>query len=1144
MTPMGLLSALHDLGVEVTASGDRLRYRAPEGTLTPTLRGEMAKHKNEILALLNRPMKSSSHSAGEVRRMYPTSSAQQRLWFMDQLVPDSALYNESVALRLKGTPNYVALIQTLNEMVRRHEVLRTCFEAVGGQPYQRITSPVRLELPVVDLGGLPESERRKLEVRLAHEAATRPFDLTEIPLLRSGLISLCSDEHLLLLTLHHIICDGWSKAMLVQELSDLYGSFTCGQPSALSEPELQYSDFALWQNERISRGDLDDELAYWKEQLDESLPVIDLAANRLIPSIQNYRGSSCSFKLSSQVSERIRELGRSCGATASTALLAAFQLLLGRYSGDEEVVVGIVVANRARSELQGIMGLMVNTLPIKGDLRGDPSFKQLVGRVRDSAMGAYKHQELPYEKLVAELAANRDGRRAGLEVLFVMEEGLGAGVELSGLTAVEEKVETGMAKFDLLLTLKEKGGIFEGRIEYRVDLFDGPRIRRMAESFKQLLEAAVAEPDRRVWELSLLSEVERNGLVVEWNDTEVEWANDHRVHEMFEEQAGRLPDSIAAIYEGQHLTYRELNRRANQLGAILGGLGVGPDVLVGICVARSLDLAITVLAVLKAGGAYLPLDVSYPRDRLAFMLEEARAQVLLTHQSLRGSLPEHRGTTVCIDSECDFGEEQSDENPISYARDENLAYVIYTSGSTGKPKGVSLPHRALSSMIRWHSAGLSPKPRMLQFASLSFDVSFYEMFGTWVAGGTLLIVPEELRRDFSGLGTFLSNNDIEEAVLPVVVLQQLAEEHRFRKQAFGSLRRIITTGEQLQITRPIVELFNDFALCALHNHYGPSESHVVTAHALPGTASCWPARPSIGRPIANARMYIVDQHLNPAPTGTVGELNIGGVGLARGYLNRSDLTAERFLPSQFGRSGDRLYKTGDLVRYQENGAIDYLGRIDHQVKIRGFRVEPGEVEAVLEQHSAVREAVVVSREGSTGDKRLIAYVACDRKQGVTTAELSAYSKEALPDHMVPAAFIIVGKLPLTPNGKIDRAALRVSYQPAPELPVQIEPPGTPAEEVIARICSDVLGFESVGVDSNFFDLGGHSLLATQVILRLREIFRVEVPVRLIFDSPTVKGMVEEVARLWKGREIVEEIAWTWLQVEQLSDSDVNGMLND
>jgi amino acid adenylation domain-containing protein len=1098
----------------------------------------------EQLASRNRLKVEASTRPQTMAGRYPLAPAQERLWFMDQLAPDTALYNEAIALRLAGALNVSALRQALNELVRRHEVLRTSFDVVNGQPYQCVATGAQLILPVMDLCRSPRPERDELARELARRLACQPFDLSQQHLLRAGLIKLAPEEHLLVISLHHIICDGWSKGVLIQELYRLYEAYGRGEASPLTEPELHYADFAAWQKERINRGDLDAEMDYWRQELGGSLPSMDMPGDHARPPVPSYRGAAWGFELSPEVSQGVKALSRSSGVTSYMVLLAAWQMLLGRYCAQNKVAVGSVAANRGSAALENIVGLMVNTLVIQGDLTGNPTFKRMLARVKAAAVGAYKHQELPYEKLVAELAVGRDSRRRPLvDVMFVMEQGLMGQAGLSGLTVSEEQIDLGTAKYDLMMVIQETGGRFTGRIHYSTDLFNEPKIKRMAEAYQRLLAAAVADPNRRLSELPVLTESEQRMLLDEWNDTDVAYATDKNLSQMFEAQVVKTPDAIAVVYADEQLTYRELNRRANLLADDLRRLGVKPGSLVGLCVERSLKLCVGVLAILKAGGAYLPLDANYPLERLRFMLAEACSPVLLTETHLLERLPDTEAVVICMEAGQEIAGNQCSANPVNPATGDDLAYVVYTSGSTGKPKGVSLSQGTLANLMRWHTGELEAKARTLQFASPSFDVSFYELFATWLSGGTLFIAPEAFRQDIPQLAGFLASHEIEKMVLPVVVLQQLAEEHRYRKQLFRCLREVITTGEQLQITRPIVSFFEDFSSCSLHNHYGPSESHVVTALPLRGEPASWATHPCIGRPIANARMYLLDQLLSPTPLGTLGELHIGGVALARGYLNRPDLTAERFVPDPFSpQPGGRLYKTGDLARYLEDGNIEFVGRADHQVKIRGFRVELGEIEALLDGHPAVREAVVVTREDAPGQLRLLAYVAADPQQRLTAESLRAYLEEKLPDYMLPSAYLVMDRLPLTANRKIDRAALALSYVPAVEPAEEFVPARTPAEELVARIWEEVLCIDKVGIHSNFFSLGGHSLLATQIILQLREIFRVEIPVRGMFDAPTVSGVVKLLSELWGGSEIIEEIAWTFLQVEQLSDQDANAIL--
>ncbi|HKV37636.1 MAG TPA: amino acid adenylation domain-containing protein [Blastocatellia bacterium] len=1147
MSAAGMLSELQRLGVEISAGGGQLRYRAPKGTVTVELRDELAAHKHELLSLLlSREPAFGGPSEG---RRYRLSAAQEGLWFMHQLVPDSGLYNESAALRVRGALKIVAMTQALCEVVRRHQALRTAIDTFEGEPYQSVARAVRLCLPLIDLSGLAESDGKEEGQKLAVAQARRPFNLARPPLVNVSVLAHGPVEYVVALSLHHIICDGWSKGILVKELGRLYCSWQRGEQCDLPVQRLQYSDYALWQRRQIDSGELDGEIDYWKNELNDWVQVLELPADRPRGPLTTYRGASVTLRLTSEESRGLKELSRAHGVTQYTTLLAAWQTLLGHYSGQDRLIVGTVAANRAHASFENVIGLVVNTVVIKGDLSGNPSFSEMLVRVRDASIGAFENQELPFEKVVASLALERDASRIPLvEVMLVVEQGLSGQVELSNLTVEEEHVESGLAKYDLMLVLREKDGGFEGRIEFNTDIFDQTRINRMAAHFTGILAAAVSGPDRTIWDLTALGESEAHLLLREWNDTATvyhEYVSDrgaYPAHRMFEEQEKMVPDAVAVANDQGYLTYRELNERANRLSRYLKGRGAGPDVPVGICAGRTFDTLIGILAILKADGAYMPLDPEYPAERLQFMLAEAEVGIVLTERHLASRLPIGNSQFVFLDRDLDWASGCGSENPQRRAAGKNLAYVIHTSGSTGKPKGVCLSHEALTNLLQWRRTGLPARVRSLQFASFTFDVSFYEIFATWALGGTVLIVSQEQRLDIPALGRFLSEHEVEAAVLPVTVLQELAKEHEFCPMRLDAMREITTAGEQLQITPSIIKFFESFQACRLNNHYGPSESHVVTEFPMGPEPWGWNPHPPIGEPIDNCRTYVLDNEFRAMPIGVTGELYIGGAQLARGYLNQTGSTAERFLPDPHGSwPGERIYKTGDLARWREDGQIDYLGRLDHQVKIRGFRVELGEIESILNEHPLVREAVVVTRDDSPGNIRLVAYVARNRGEQVTRNELRAYLKQRLPEHMIPSAFVVMNALPLTPNGKVDRMALTLSSPPVSG-EEDFMPARTPAEELVAGVWSQALGVQKVGINSNFFGLGGHSLVATRVILRLREIFRINLPVRAIFAAPTVDGVVNAMSALWGGREIVEEIAWTFQQVEQLPDQQVQSLL--
>lgn len=1150
MTTAELLAHLRDLKIKVRADNERLVCNAPKGALTADLRSAISERKAEILAFLRQSGDKARSAEPPLQRLprngkLPLSFSQQRLWFIDQLEPDSALYNIPTAVRLRGSLNKASLERSFDEIVQRHEALRTIFPTVEVEPLQIILPSLTLPLPVVDLADRPESEREGEALRVLGEEAGRPFDLARGPLLRAMLVRMAPDDHILLITMHHIVSDGWSMGILYRELSVLYETFSNRGPSPLPELPIQYADFAHWQRNRLQGEAVEAQFGYWKHQLRDLRPV-ELSTDRPRPAAQTYRGARRSIVMPRALAQALEALGRREGVTLFMTLLAAFQTFLCRYTGQEDIAVGSPIANRDRIELEELIGFFLNTLVLRTDLSGNPSFEALLGRVREIVLEAYTHQDFPFEKLVEELQPERALNRNPLfQVLFVLHNNPPLEAKFPGLALSPVKLDGNTAKFDLSLfiTPEEKGLV--GTLEYSTDLFDGATIERMLVHFQTLLEGIAANPQQPISNLPLLGKSDLDRLLVTWNDTKTDYGGEVCLHELFEAQARRTPHEIAALFDEEQLTYRELDQRADRLARRLRSLGVGPEVRVGLCMGRSLQAMIGLLAVLKAGGAYVPLDPAFPKERLAFMLEDAQISVLLSDERIAGNLPEHRAAVIYPDKDGEPASNNVMENPGGDVTPGNLAYVIYTSGSTGKPKAVAMTHGPLFNLISWQLKNFShPVPaRTLQFASLSFDVSFQEIFTTWCSGGALVLIPEELRRDSAALLRFLREKSVARVFLPFVALQQLAEAATEQMGTCADLREIITAGEQLQTTRQIVEWLSRLKDCALRNQYGPSESHVVTAFAPAGSPADWPALPPIGRPIANAEIFLLDRRLNLLPVGVPGELYIGGDCLARGYLNRPELTAERFVPHPFGaRPGARLYRTGDLARYLPNGDIEFLGRIDNQVKIRGFRIEPGEIESVLAQHPSLRETVVVPREDAPEDpysasnrksktwanpgrsienlkfdKRLVAYVVCGHEPARISG-LRDFLVKKLPDYMIPSAFVFLDALPLTPSGKLDRKALPAPDDSRPDLDNRFVAPRTPAERSIAKIWAEVLKLEKVGIHDNFFYLGGHSLLATQVISRLRDAFRIHLPLRSLFESPTVAGLAERLETiLWAGK---------------------------
>ncbi len=1048
-------------------------------------------------------------------RAFPLSFAQQRLWFLDQLEPGSPWYNMPIPLRLTGRLDVAALAAALVEVERRHETLRTTFSlalALAGDgeeaAVQVVGPPSGLPLPLIDLQRLPPASREAELPRLVRIEARRPFDLAHGPLLRVLLYRTGVDEHALILNMHHIVCDGWSLGVLVRELGGLYEAFSRHLPSPLPPLPVQYADFAVWQRCLLSGPVLEGLLAWWKRQLAGLPPLLELPADRPRPMVQTFRGSTLPVVLPPGTTAAVRELSRRAGATPFMTLLAAFLAQLHRYTRQDDLAVGSPIAGRDRVEIEGLIGFFVNTLVLRADLSGDLSFRELAARMRAVAAGAYAHQDLPFETLVQEIDPERQLSHTPLfQVMFLLQNAPVPDLSLSEVKLAALPAGGGTSKFDLSLHFWEGGPELTGYFEYSAGLFDTATIARMADHFVRLLQGALADPDRRVSTLPLLAPAEIRQVLRDWNDTVAAYPREACLHHLFAAQAARTPDAVAVMdrQDRERLTYAELGGRAGRLARRLRELGVGPDVPVAVCLRRSPAMAVAVLAVLGAGGAYVPVDPSYPRERLEIMLAIARPRVLLTETGLRDAIPAGDFDVICLDAEPAGAGAGLALAPEAGDSPDNLAYVIFTSGSTGVPKGVAMPHRPLVNLVAWQlrNSALGPGARTLQFASLSFDVSCQELFATWAAGGTLVLISEELRLDSSALLDALRESAVERLFPPFVALQQLAEIAAERDAWPEALREIATAGEQLQITQAVAELFSHVPECRLFNQYGPSETHVATAHALAGPARSWPALPSIGGPVANTRVLLLDAAFGLVPAGVPGELCIGGHCLARGYLARPDLTAERFMPDPFGDSGkgERLYRTGDLARWQPDGNLEFLGRTDQQLKIRGFRVEPGEIESVLAAHPGVREAAVVARrDPGSPARRLVAYVVVPGGD-VSAAELRSQVRERLPEYMVPSAFHFLGALPLTPSGKVDRRAL-------PELETVGEeggsvPPRTPLEAEIAEIWRQVLGIERVGVTDGFFDLGGHSLLAVRLLARIRRRLGRDLPLASLFAGPTI-----------------------------------------
>ncbi len=1070
----------------------------------------------------------------EDRRQAPRLSfAQERLWFLDRLEPGSAVYTMPAAMRLAGRLLPGAFAAALAALARRHESLRTTFREETGQPVQVIAPEPDRFLPQIDLGAIPEPARRAEALALAAAAARRPFDLACGPLLRTVLLRAGparrgekpeeDTEHIVVFTLHHIVSDGWSMGIFLRDLAALYGAALAGRRPPLPDLPVQYADYAAWQRRRLTSGVAERQLAYWRERLAAAPTHLDLPLDRPRPAVQSHRGATREVTLTAALSSALGALSRSHGATLFMTLLAAFQALLLRTTGEEDLLVGSPVANRPRPEVEELVGLFVNTLVLRADLSADPSFRDLLARVREGSLAAYDHQELPFERLVEELRPERDLSRPPLvQVMFALQNAPPPVPALPGLALSLLPVTSGTAKFDLMLAFEEDGagggGHLYGGVEYATDLFDATTIQRFAGRYVRLLAAAVADPDRRLSALPLLAAAERQQLIAEWNDTLAVDSRALCLHQLCNRQAALRPECVAVVHGRESLTYGELGHRAARLarrlrevgvGAGVGG-GVGPETVVGVCFERSPEMVVSMLGVLTAGAAYLALDPALPRERLAFMIADAGVGVVLTRQDLGDRLSAAAVRLVF------FGDAAADRQqpagggslPAAVAaHPENLAYVIYTSGSTGQPKGVAIEHRGAANLVAWHRErfGLRPAEHTTQLAGMGFDASAWEIWSCLTAGATLHVVPAAVVADPPWLVRWLAAEGIELCFLPTPLAEAAALVAPWPRQL--ALRVLLTGGDRL----------HGHALTALpaapFNCYGPTENSVVaTCGRVAGGAA---ADPAIGRPIANVQTYVLDRGLRLLPLGVAGELHVGGASLARAYVGRPELTAERFVPDPFGGSrgeaGGRLYRTGDLARCLPDGVIEFLGRCDRQIKLRGFRIEPGEIEAALAAHPAVAAAVAVLRQEGPADQRLVAYLTAAAPATVPTAtELRRFLAERLPEPMLPAAYVVLPALPLTANGKLDRQAL-ARIAPARDAATG-RAPRTPAEQLLAGLWCELLAADRVAADDDFFALGGHSLLATRLLARLREAFGVELPVRSLFEHPCLADLAGEIER--------------------------------
>ncbi len=1058
---------------------------------------------------------------GKLANAFPLSYAQQRLWFLQQLEPESTAYHIPAAVKLIGKLNKEALVKSLQEIINRHEILRTTFTTINGNPMQVVAARRSLELCETDLTHLPGQQKETRLNEILQQENSQPFDLQKGPLLRVHLIRLSANEHVLSLIMHHIISDGWSVGIFVNEFSQLYNSFVKNEPSPLPPLKIQYADFAVWQKKKLEGEIRQKQLPYWKEKLAGSPPLLELPTDHPRPAIKSYRGSHRQATIKNELVEKIRQLAQQNQTTLFMTLLSAFYTLLYRYSGQQDICVGTPIANRNRAETEGLIGFFVNTLVLRNDLSGEPSFKQILARTRTTALEAFSNQDLPFEMLVEELQPERSMSHTPLfQVMFVYQNALEGTMQLPDLQVQPLPLRNENAKFDLTLTVAELPREFALDVEYDTDLFEAQTIDRMLEHFQKILEQVVESPDLPITKLDLLTPSEKQLLLNEWVPKNRPFPPEKCIHHWFEEQVEKFANRTALTFEGHSITYQALNEQANQLAHFLIEQGVRPDDLIALYSERQPHLIVAILGILKAGAAYLPIDPVYPPERVAFMLKDSGTKMVLSQSSLKNNLQLNGQQLFLLDEDWPKIAKQSTKNPQTSVTPQNLIYVIYTSGSTGQPKGTLITHynvvRLFQATEHWYH--FNENDVWTLFHSYAFDFSVWEIWGALLYGGRLVIVPQLVSRAPEQFYRLLIDEHV--TVLnqtPSAFKQLIRAEEQIAQPPFKTfLRYIIFGGEALELNslRPWFERHGD-QQPQLINMYGITETTVHVTYRPIRLQDLEEAKGSvIGEPIPDLQVYILDQYLQPVPIGIAGEIHVAGAGLARGYLNRPELTATKFVPHPFSSDpAARLYKSGDLARFLANGDIEYIGRIDTQIKIRGFRIELGEIESWLTKHPAIRSCLVTATKDHQGNHFIAAYLVPKEKQELSSQQLREYLRQTLPEYMIPSAFVVLDEFPLTPNGKIDRRALPDPLTHRIDLQREYEPPKTPTEEILANIFSEILNIEQVGSNDHFFELGGHSLLATQLTSRVRDSFGLELPLKVLFEHPVLSELAQAIDNL-------------------------------
>jgi amino acid adenylation domain-containing protein len=1031
---------------------------------------------------------------------FPLSSAQKRLWFLDKLQPNSAAYNVPTVLRLRGAIELEPFRKALETIVERHRTLRTTFESSDDTPAQKINAMVPLDIPVIDLSAFePGARAREADKVVAHEVR-RPFDLARDLMVRASLVRLSSSEHILVLVTHHIASDEWSLRLLLREWAELYAALGEERDAAVPELSIQYTDFALWQEEWLKGDACQTHLDYWRKQL-KGAAALQLPTSKPRPSGQTFEGALCSAILPKELATELKALSRRNDATLFMMLLAAFKAVLFRYTQQDDIVVGCPIAGRTRAETEPLIGFFVNTLALRSRIDANKSFRELLSEIRESTLAAYAHQDVPFDRVVEEVHPERSANRMPLvQVVFALNNDYVEEQLFPGVNAEEIEVGTGTAKFDLTFVTKDTPAGLSAVVEYNSDLFHESFVRRLLGHFEELLRGAVANPEEKIGRLPLITASEREFLLRSLNTTERAYERNAGVHELFEKQVSKTPDAIALKYGDETITYRELNARANQLAHYLLKEKAASGTLIGVYLDRSIEMIVAFLGILKTGAAYVPLDLSYPKDRLAFMIADTKMPLILTDSTRVKDLPTTEVPSVCLDEKWSLIQQEPRQLPPNGATAGSLAYVIYTSGSTGQPKGVPVPHRGITRLVcNTDYVAITAADRIAQASNASFDAATFEIWGALLNGATVVGITKDTALCPSDFAEALRAEQISILFLTTALFNQLAREV---PGVFATLKTVMFGGEAVDPKWVRAVLACDPPARLLHV-YGPTENTTFSSwyhiRELGEDALTVP----IGKPIANSELFILDPEKQPVPLGINGEVYVGGDGLAHGYWNQPELTASKFIEHPFSQTpGAKLYRTGDLARFDGQGNVEFVGRIDHQIKLRGFRIELGEVEALLAKHPNVSNNVVMLREDAPGDKRLVAYV-IPKENTPAPAELRAHLRAQLPDYMLPAAIVFMEAFPLTPNEKIDRKALPVPEQNRPELSRAFVAPRDEIERQLASIWEKVLGVQPVGMADNFFDLGGHSLLAAKVFSQIEKQIGKKLPLATLFRAPTI-----------------------------------------